>query len=368
MTRKAPIRVYSTDGSTLTLQAEINEYESAIFTRSRSECGSFKVVISGELPKAQYFEVGNFVHVPPVASRIGVITKITKSKSGTTNKWTVTGEEAKCFAWRRRIQYTGMGHYTLNSAAETVIKTAFDRFFGASAESNRQVPLFTTPASTGIGGTYLLSERFSFLGDALQKCSEATGVWWRLELDEATAKLVLKVSAGTDRTSGQTLYPPAPFSEKFLTTGAIVYSEDTEDYFNVAIVAGQGEDTARTIRTVGTTTGINRREDFIDARDLSSNADLDSRGASELAAVADTVGVDITAMTKSQLLPDQDYFLADTVSIAAFGVETDKPITSITESFDSSGYGIDLTFGKPVATRYTPVEKLDSRTFRATSV
>lgn len=366
MTKKAPIRVYSTDGSTLTLQAEVNEYESAIFTRSRSDCGSFKVVISGELSKAQLFVVGRFIHIPPVLSRIGVITKVSKSKKGKTNKWTVVGEEAKCFAWRRCIQYSGIGHYTLNAPAETVIKTAFDRFFGSSAESNRQVSLINIPATTGAGGTYLLSERFSQLGDALKKCSEATGVWWRLEFNATTKKLDLVVSTGTDRTSGQTANPPAPFSEKFLTIGDVDYTDDEEGYFNIAIVGGQGEDTARTVRTVGTVSGINRIEEFIDARDLSSNSDLDSRGASELEAVADTIGIDITAMTKSQLVPDVDYFLADTVTTVAFGVESDKPMTEITESFNASGgYEIDLTFGKPVANRYTDIEKLDSRTFRA---
>lgn len=363
---KAPIKVYDTNnGTTLTLIAETELYESCVFRRSRSEAGEFQIKIDGRLPKAQFFAVGRMVWIAPVKSRIGIITKIVKTKEDENESWSISGVEAKGICVWREIQYTGMDHYTVNAPAETVIKTAIKRFFGSTAEANRQISLINFPTDAGTGSNYLLNERFKNLLDAMTDCSNSTFVWWRFEINTSTGKLDVVVSAPTDRTIGTA--NPAPFSEKFQTVKTLDQTEDISEYANVAIVAGQGESTARTIQVVGTATGWARREAFFDARDLDAG-DLTARGNAKLAEIAETVGIDITAMTKSQLVADQHYFVGDLVTVSAFNLESDKYITELAESWGASGYEVDLTFGKPVKTRTSDIKQVESSTFNAVSV
>lgn len=364
----AHIRIFSVSGgSTLTWVAETDKYESCIFKRSRSGIGEFTITLNGRAPKASEFREGRLIWIKPVKSRVGIITSVFKSGSGNSVKWTVKGCEAKGKTRDRVIQYTGMSNYVLDDDAETVIKTAIDRFFGSTAESNRQLPLINIPASDGFGATYLLSERFTNLATALESCSSATGQWWRFEINTDTKKLDVLATPPTDRTWA-TGTVKAPFSEKFQTVGGVDYTKDVADYRNVAIVAGQGEDTARTVATVGSVTGWDRREEFYDARDLSDSGSLTKRGQAKLAEVEDVEGVDITALTKSQLVCDEDYFVGDIVSVSAYGVTTDLPITEVSESWGYDGYGIDITFGKPVASRLDAVKELRSSVQNSLSI
>lgn len=349
---KQPIRIYDTqNGSNLVLMAHIENYSNLVFTRKRSEVGTFNFSIDDSIAGSEEILVDRLIHLPPNDSKVGRITKVIKSQSGNKTTLSVSGEEAKgLVGWRVVTPDAGQENYTVTGPAETVIKTAISKFLGPSASASLKIPNIAIYADAGAGDTFTLTGRYSNLLKEIQTCSESTGVWWYLAIDLVNSQLSVRVTPGKDRTTSQTTNDWAPFSTRFKTIESATRTDTKEAYKNVAIVAGQGEGINRAIRTVGSLAGWDRRETFVDARQLSTNPALDSRGAEALVKSGESVAIDTTILPESQLVLDRDYALGDTVTMEAFGLSEDRVITSVTEGWTSSGYTIDLGFGKPVKT------------------
>ena len=81
--------------------------------------------------------------------------------------------------------------------------------------------------------------------------------------DKAAKKLLFDVYQGAER-------PNAKFSEPFGNLAHLVLQQSHMDYKNVAYVGGSGRAEERIYTEVGQTSaaGLDRREMFVDARDL----------------------------------------------------------------------------------------------------
>ena len=127
---------------------------------------------------------------------------------------------------------------------------------------------------------------------------------------------------------------------------------------NFAVVAGEGEGTARRTRAVGNTRGLDRKELFVDARDLSSNdgeitddeynKSLDERGGEKLAEVKPIVKFEGEVLLDGNYVYKQDFNLGDVVTVEnkKYGVFINTRIIEILESEDENGYVITPTFGE----------------------
>ena len=86
-------------------------------------------------------------------------------------------------------------------------------------------------------------------------------------------QFVFKLYAGADRTYAQTENPYVVFSPKFENIANSNYLESKKEYKNVALVAGEGEGAERKTTSVGEGSGLERRELFVDARDISTTTE-----------------------------------------------------------------------------------------------
>ena len=155
-----------------------------------------------------------------------------------------------------------------------------------------------SPAPTG--GTLIRKQNTgSTLLEALTTIGEANGVAFGLKLDPVNLRYVFWARYGVDRTVSQVAVEPAFLSTELDDVLSSDYSLDSSDFKNVAYIGGQiPEDEGKRVYTTveGSESGIDRRELFVDARDLApeegsadSSLDGNSTNAISNAAVTDAL-------------------------------------------------------------------------------
>ena len=163
---------------------------------------------------------------------------------------------------------------------------------------------------------------------------------------------------GVDRSAGQWENPRVVFSEEYDNLSASTYTQDKTDYKSVALVAGEGEGSTRRRTVVSRSTdqtGLQRREVYVDARDVSSNegeipeeeytAQLAARGSTALCEAPMVQSMEGTVESR-QYVYKKDYFLGDIVTaISKYGVQTDTQVLEVVETWDETGYTCTPTFG-----------------------
>lgn len=154
---------------------------------------------------------------------------------------------------------------------------------------------------------------------------------------------------------------PFVFSREFENLLSQNYSDSVKDYANIAKIAGEGEGSERQIVVIGNESGLDRREIFVDARDLRSSEYIDNeeylkalelRGNEKLFEKRRRESFDAAANTNSNLSYRTDYDLGDIVTVKSrlLGISKRLRITEITETYDADGIHVDLVFGDPLPT------------------
>lgn len=368
-----PISIFnlSLARTSIALAGVVDDYEDASFTRSWLGVGSFSIKINYNKPFANLFERGAIILFGTDEKKVGIITETIKTvDQGGKGTQTITarGEELKTL-FRQRIVYppVGQARYMLEDVAETVMKSVIRDQAGSGAAASRAIALLSIASNLGRGSSYALSARYTNLLDELIACSTATFLGWYIYFDRVAGNFVFDCAEGVDRTFGQSVNARAIFSTDYDTIESATLTDSIVDYKNVAIVGGQGAGTARTITLVpstGASTDIDRRELFVDARDLSSGY-LTARGQSYLDAKNTVLFVDGKALTYSPLRYGIDYDLGDIVSISAFGQTTDARITEVTEHYAHLQRDIAITFGKPYPTIVSVINDANMATLNA---
>lgn len=144
------------------------------------------------------------------------------------------------------------------------------------------------------------------------------------------------------------------------------YDNNNYDEANTAIVAGEGEGSARQIVLINdANTGIERKELYVDAKDLQSTNDgvtmtaeeytqaLINRGNSKLSEKQRILLLDGDIDAESTLFKlGEDYQNGDTVNVYSekFGLSYNATLTEIEKTWDKDGYHIAPTFGKRTPT------------------
>lgn len=147
----------------------------------------------------------------------------------------------------------------------------------------------------------------------------------------------------------------AVFSKEYENIIRQIYTRNTVDYANTALIGGEGEGEERSFAVLGNTAGINRRETFIDAKDLRfedfphdyTNALL-FRGETKLNELTATNSFDAQINPYGNLKYKTDFDIGQSVKVItkSLGLTLTTRITQIDEVYDNQGHSIDVTFGK----------------------
>ena len=175
-------------------------------------------------------------------------------------------------------------------------------------------------------------------------------------------KIALECYTGTDRSYRQTQNNFVVFSQENENLFGFSYKYDESTKVNVALVGGEGEGIDRKLAQIGTASGIDRVEVFVDAKDISStveNSDgttttqytetqynelLEERGRLNMSPASESfdASVDLTRSYKYR----QDFDVGDIVTIydQHAGIYVNVRLMSVLETEDASGYTLTPTF------------------------
>lgn len=167
------------------------------------------------------------------------------------------------------------------------------------------------------------------------------------------AGFTIKLYKGTDRSYSQDTNSYVIFSPEFDNLTSSEYIKDSSNYYNTAIVAGQGEGYDRTIVNVFSEDciGFKRRTLWIDARNSSKTQSggeltdtqyrkqLKEQGAASIAEHKRIESFEGEVFTEGSFKYGEDYFLGDKVAVEnAYGIRGNAVVVEITEVEDESGY------------------------------
>lgn len=238
-------------------------------------------------------------------------------------------------------------------------------------QGERAIPGLSLGTLQGLGEEVTTQVTGETVGTWLHELEKAQEMSHRIIYDFAADELVFECYQGKDRTQNQAVNSWAVFSDQFANITEMNYRFDDSEGKNYAYIAGEGEGKDRTVVTVDIRTDPNaeRREIFVDARDLQRTYRDDQgvdhtyteeeyeqaliqRGLEKLTGFATVETMDASADPTANLIYKQDYDLGDlcTIRMTEIGLETDKRITGIRETYEGAAGTIEITFGQDTAT------------------
>lgn len=175
------------------------------------------------------------------------------------------------------------------------------------------------------------------------------------------SKIAIGVYKGTDRSYGQAQAAAVVFSQENENLLNFSYKYDESTKANAALVGGEGEGIDRKLAQIGTASGLDRFEVFVDAKDVAStieNSDgtkktytaeqynklLEERGRLNMTPASESfdAAVDLTRSYQYR----KDFDVGDIVTIydQHTGVYVNVRLMSVLETEDASGYTLTPTF------------------------
>lgn len=273
------LEVYNTNFERI---AVCDTYESLIWTDRYNDVGDFELYFAMD-PKLLDIYIPDYYLISYDSEYIMIIEdlKVTTDIDGG-DHLIVKGRSLESILYRRIIwnQITVSGNFM----------KAIDKILKANVYSpkivRRKIDEFewsqTAKDNTDAAIQALRIDETQFTGDVvyevIKKLCDQFDVGFSLKRDESTGKFMFNLYYGTDRSYKQNDFPYVVFGPDFDNLVTSDYTENKSKYCNVTLVAGEGEGSERKTLEVGdkTSTGLNRRELFTDARDLSSEVEEES--------------------------------------------------------------------------------------------
>lgn len=261
--------------TSLKMLSVLDTFESLIWTERYSAYGDFEVYTSINDSILEILKDDYYLWLKESDQTMIVEDRKIESDAENGNHFTVTGRSLESIL-ERRIIWKQM---ILSGNFQNGIKKLLDENIINPSDASRKVERLIFEASTDPAITGLTVDA-QFTGDnlydAIKKLCDSKNIGFRIKLSDDN-KFVFKLYAGADRSYDQFTNPYVIFSPKFENVINTNYLESKKTLKTVTLVAGEGEGADRKTTTVacssGAGTGLNRRELYTDARDVSSTVD-----------------------------------------------------------------------------------------------
>lgn len=331
--------------------AIVDMYQSFIWTDRFNEAGDFEFYSKASLENFNLFKQGYYLKMDSsehlmIIEGIEIISDLDDG-----NKIRVIGRSLESLLDRRII----WEQTNVTGSIESVIKKLISDAILTPKIAERKIDNFIFQDSTDKRLAEITIEDSQFTGDNLYdvvcKLCQEYKVGFKIVLDEHK-NFVFSLYLGTDRTNDQTNVIAVIFSKNFDNIINSSYVSNYITYKNITLVAGEGEGKARKNAIVGdeVSKGIDRRELFTDARDISSNTDngtipaatytklLKKRGQMELLENDITLEFDGQVDTDGLFRYGVDFFLGDLVHFYdEYGNGSKVRVDEMIFSWDSNG-------------------------------
>lgn len=345
--------IYFLDSS-LNILAAVDVYQSAIFTGRYYEPGDFSLYIPATEEALTLARSSAFVTRADKTEVCGIIEKIgiaTSAESG--DFLTISGRDAGALLERRIV----WKQTTYTGNAEKIVRDLIEKSLISPEIAARAVSNFALAPEIGAPDEIQVQYSGETVGAAVQAICKTTGIGYRVRLDLANRRFVFELYKGTDRSFAQSANGFVVFSEDFDNLLSSAYTEDTTAARNVAQVAGEGQGKERVKVSVGSVSGLDRKETFINAQTKSNNQEeldadtyaalLRQDGTERLAQLKPTQQIDGEIAPNYTFIFGRDYFLGDIVEVLNnYGYSMQPRIVEVIESWAEDGYTCVPTFEK----------------------
>lgn len=324
---------------------------SIIWSNRYFDAGDFEVYARCTKKAVDLLQEGYYL-IRDDCDMVGIIENISITTDAENGNWiTAAGRDAKSLLARRIV----WNQTTLNGNVASKIITLLNENIISPSIANRAINNFiaVNPSATEF------TERFDkqITGENLYEailgiCKEFS---YGFKVTLANGIFKFELYKGANRSVKQTVNSHVVFSPEYDNFLGSEYNRATEDYRNVALVAGEGEGSARITQAVGTASGLDRHEIYIDSRNTSSNEGeiteseyanlLIAEGQEALAGTVKTKSFSGEIDNTRTYTYKTDYFLGDIVTVRnEFGMQENVRITEVLECLDDNGLTITPIF------------------------
>lgn len=327
--------------------AVIDSFKSLIWTQRYYTAGDFELYMPADDSILPFIKQGFYLQREDDESIMVIERLRVKTDAENGDYFIISGRSLESIMiWRvLRQTFTLDSTGSLNDAVSAIVDECF--------AEGRQYPNFSVDTEHEIdkGNVNAQFTGYTML-DAITAICQPFGVGFCLRFDGVNTILYLYEGSEID----------VIFSPEFDNIISSDYDYDYTNYANYAYVAGEGEGSSR--KGVGVLygsgmvppTGLNLREIFIDARDISSNEGeissedydklLKQRGHEKLSneyAITESFDAEIDPVMTFEY--KKDYNLGDVVTVSnEYGVTSKPRIIEIIECWDEKGYTVIPTF------------------------
>lgn len=332
------IRVYNSE---LYFQGVVENQTSLIWTRKYFEAGDFELYTPITEDNLKLMKIGNIIWMRG-SDDAGVIEDIKLEESNVKNEIIVKGRFLSSYMDRKIIK----GTKNFKGTVENAMRQLY---------SYEPIPLVELGELQGFPETVEFQVTYKGLLTYENKLARSAALGYRFRPNFDKRKIIFEIYKGVDRTAAQGVNNRVIFSESYNNLNDAIYRENTQLYKNVAYVGGEGEGSARKIVVIGDAKGLERREIFVDARDVDSEglseaeyeAKLRTRGEEALASNRNEKSFECNTGADSNFQYKKNYDLGDIVTVKKnkWNITVNERITEIREIYEYGGRRIEPTFG-----------------------
>ena len=374
--KNVDIDVYRLDNTAFEGIGQVNEYTSLMWPDKYSGYTSFTLYAPVTLENKNLLKKGNVIWCGRENAAVIEIIKSDTDENGQ-KTYEIKGRTLEKILKDRIIwgTYNCTNKYSSTAMYEIVNKNCVN-----PAESYRKIPFLECAKDESFGKKITFQKTGGEVYDTLTSIAIDADLGFDVLFKPKEKKLIFKVTQGVDRTTGSNLVIFSTDLEDILSSS---YYTNNQDIKTLAYVAGEGEGTDRKhiISGNSSSSGFDRKELYIDARDLQSeilnddgsttiisNEDyqnlLDNRGNEKLAECVsiESFEAKMRVIGDIQYIYGVDYTKGDKVLVqdTDIGVQVVGRVTEISENFDDE-YELIITFGYEYPTLIEKIKRQISK-------
>lgn len=266
------------------------------------------------------------------------------------------GYFAERILYNRVIERT----HQLSGNVEDAMRSMVNEYCINPSDKKRVIAHLKLGNESGIADTINSQYTGDTVSDALYSLGAAYDITHSIRYDFLTNDLLFEVWKGKDRRDTQDVNDWAIFSDTFNNVQEESYDRDDSEYKNFAYVAWQEEGKDRIIVEIDQTNGQQRREIYVDARDVNSQDEdgnpitesvireqLKQRGLEALAENQVIESMTAGAISTKNLVYKKDFDLGDICPYLnqRLGIVMEARITEIVETYEDGKEDLQITFG-----------------------
>lgn len=372
------IYVYKLDNETFDALGQINKFTSLMWPNKYNGYASFELNAPVTQENRTLLKKGNILWCGGDNAAIIEIVKSDTDENGQ-KTFNVKGRTLEMLLTTRIIwgTYTCISKYSSTAMYDIVKSQCIN-----SSDASRIIPFLECAEDEELGKKIAFQKTGGEVYDTLVRIATDADIGFDVLFRPREKKLIFKVIEGVDRTIMLTADDPANlviFSTDLEDILSSSYYTNDQDIKTLAYVAGEGEGTERKYIISGdnASAGFERRELYVDARDLQSEVSdgdgttttisdddyndlLNDRGIEKLAECVTTESFEAKMRVTGDIqhVYGVNYAKGDKVLIqdTELGVQVIGRVTEVSENFDDE-YELIITFGYEYPTLIQKVKR-----------